>query len=315
LYLFEAAVADAVARAKGTTHSTASLTLDVQDRIAGSLSHDLVRVCGTRSPARCYALFSVQAHIVQIFKPRFQGIRVLEALEACDAKNGFLWRRTQQNLRLTADMPRKVLLGAPGRRSNPRLRNAACAFVMDPNISSLASLAASYDLSPTPALLRVPLVADRLFEVAFDSRLATEAAVLSASSLIAIAATAPTEAGDEPFLSTSDNAVSDAARTALATSTQVAIAVSARICLDNRLVTRPNEPEGKDGPRSRADGLRAASLPWPAARHGVIIFLRTLLESPAWLSSKLRNFAPTLIGLLRAYATCLAAVSVAAYLF
>jgi hypothetical protein len=286
LYLFEAAVADAVARAKGTTHSTASLTLDVQDRIAGSLSHDLVRVCGTRSPARCY------------------GIRVLEALEACDAKNGFLWRRTQQNLRLTADMPRKVLLGAPGRRSNPRLRNAACAFVMDPNISSLASLAASYDLSPTPALLRVPLVADRLFEVAFDSRLATEAAVLSASSLIAIAATAPTEAGDEPFLSTSDNAVSDAARTALATSTQVAIAVSARICLDNRLVTRPNEPEGKDGPRSRADGLRAASLPWPAARHGVIIFLRTLLESPAWLSSKLRNFAPTLIGLLRAYATC-----------
>jgi hypothetical protein len=241
--------------------------------------------------------------------------RVLEALEACDLKDGLLWRRTQQNLRLTTDMSRKVLLGAPGRRSNLRLRDAACAFIMAPNLSSLAGLATAYDLSPTPALLRVPLVADRLFEVAFDPRLATEVTVLTASPLIAIAATASTEAGDEPLLSAFDDVDSDAARTTLAASTQAAIAASARFCLDDRLVTRPNEPYGEDGHRSRADELRAASLPWPAARHGVIIFLRTLLESPTWLSSKLRNFAPTVIGLLRAYATCPETVSVAAYLF
>ena len=139
--------------------------------------------------------------------------------------------------------------------------------------------------------------------------------MLTASPLIAIAATALTEAGDDPLLSASDGATSNDARTALTASTRAAVAASARFCLDDRLVTRPNEPDGEGCPMSRADGLCTASLPWPAARHGVLFFLRTLLGSPTWLSSKLRNFTPTLIGLLRAYATCQAAVSVDAHLF
>ena len=85
--------------------------------------------------------------------------------------------------------------------------------------------------------------------------------MLTASPLIAVAATALTEVGDEPLLSASDSVTSNDARTALAASTQAAVTASARVCLDDRLVTRPNELYGEDGHRSRADELRAASLP------------------------------------------------------
>jgi len=231
-------------------------------------------------------------------------LRVLEALETSDVKDGLLWRRTRQNLRLTANLPRKLLLVAPGRRSNSQLRDAACAFATAPSLLSLAGLAAAYDQSPNPAILRVPLVANRLFDVAFDPQLASEATALTASPLIALAATAPTEAGDDPLLSNFNNAASDDATSDLAASIHAAIATSARICLDDRFVTRPNEPERGKGPGSRADRLRTASLLWPAARHGVLVFLRASLKSPVWLSSKLRSFAPTLIGILRAYAAC-----------
>ena len=266
-------------------------------------------------------------------------LRVLEALETSDVKDGLLWRRTRQNLRLTANLPRKLLLVAPGRRSNSQLRDAACAFATAPSLLSLAGLAAAYDQSPNPAILRVPLVANRLFDVArcsgsqhetncnlscrcnlhlrrcnlhlcrFDPQLASEATALTASPLIALAATAPTEAGDDPLLSNFNNAASDDATSDLAASIHAAIATSARICLDDRFVTRPNEPESRNGPVSRADRLRIASLLWPAARHGVLVFLRASLESPVWLSSKLRSFVPTLMGILRAYAACLVAAS------
>jgi len=286
LHLFEATIIDAVIRTKGAMQDAFSPTQDDHGRVAASLAHDLARMCGSRVPARCYVL------------------RVLEALETSDVKDGLLWRRTRQKIRLTVNLPRKLLLDAPGRRSNSQLRDAACAFATAPSLLSLAGLAAAYDQSPNPAILRVSLVANRLFDVAFNPQLASEATVLTASPLIALAATAPTENGDDPLLSTFNKAAFNDATSNLAASVHAAVLTSARICLDDRFVTRPNEPESRNGPVSRADRLRIASLLWPAARHGVLVFLRASLESPVWLSSKLRSFIPTLMGILRAYAAC-----------
>jgi len=67
--------------------------------------------------------------------------------------------------------------------------------------------------------------------------------VLTASPLIALAATAPTENGDDPLLSTFNKAAFNDATSNLAASVHAAVLTSARICLDDRFVTRPNEPE------------------------------------------------------------------------
>ena len=84
--------------------------------------------------------------------------------------------------------------------------------------------------------------------------------------------------------------------------TAASVLACGRRCLEERLVSHPNELEA-DGSVSRGDALLSLSRHFPAARHGVLVWLKKCLLDPGWLSTRLSRFSPTLISILKVYAT------------
>jgi len=215
-------------------------------------------------------------------------------LEEGDVRDELLWLRAGLEIRPSAGIPERVVIGSCGISLRSNLREAALRFLSKDSSSVLDKLPDSF--SHNPSFLDLPLVADRLFAIAFDPQLAHGVILPVISLMIAVAATRSTGyRRNEPRDDTS-------AITAELACTAASVLACGRRCLEERLVSHPNELEA-DGSVSRGDALLSLSRHFPAARHGVLVWLKKCLLDPGWLSTRLSRFSPTLISILKVYAT------------
>jgi hypothetical protein len=162
----------------------------------------------------------------------------------------------------------------------------------------------AYIMGPRKEILRVPAVLDCLFTVAFNPEIATTVMLHSASVMIAIAATmsAGLGRGGEECCLAPVHSLTPSAIAAEAACTAAAISACGQRCLDERSVSCPTELESESLVLCGGT-LLSLSRSFPAARHGILIWLQSCLTNPTWLSSRFHNFFPTLVGLLKVYAT------------
>lgn len=284
LHLFDAALVDISVRAKISIQGSEVSTLSRHAVTASShVANDIFCVCGSCNEARCYAL--------QFFR----------TLEADDIKDGFFWLSMRQEAGF-ACVPGRFVIGLQQLGLFVHdLVGASVKFVKQLSWVSLKELALAYSTRPCAALLRAPLVADRLFAVAFDSQLASKETIAIASFLIAVAGTVPMTHEENSSLAFCNSHWHEpSAMAADAASTAAAVSLCGQRCIEGRLLSHPNEIEASGF--SRSNSLLILSLPCPAARHGVTFWLKRCLVNPGWLSTRLRQFAPTVITILQAYA-------------
>jgi len=277
LHVFDAALVYISTCAKNAMQLAAPYALDERAIPASVLVIDnLLQPCSMCIEASCYAL--------HFFKMQEEG----------DVRDDLLWLRAGQNIRPSTRIPERVVISSCGVRLRSNLREAAFRFLSNDSPSVLDKLPGSFSHCPT--FLNLPLVADRLFAIAFDPQLAHGEILPVISFMIAVAATSSTDyRRDEPQDDPS-------AITAEVACTAASVLACGRRCLEERLVTHPNELEA-GGSVSRGDALLSQSRRFPAARHGVLVWLKQCLVDPEWLSMRLSRFTPTLICILKVYAT------------
>mmetsp|Transcript_29553 Transcript_29553/g.88892 ORF Transcript_29553/g.88892 Transcript_29553/m.88892 type:complete len:413 (-) Transcript_29553:257-1495(-) len=268
-----------------TLQNAAPWTLDWQaPKIMAAASCNMQRMCGSCVEAQCYAL------------------QFLRTLQAADVQDSFLWFSARHKPGW-ARVPEALLICQPLGPLKHALFRAVLQFLKDTSRSSLDQLASAYRACPCAPLLRAPVVAHRLFSVAFDSRLACEAIIANSSFLISVAATAQILHGEDGlFLA----CVSPWSETPAAAAEAACTAAAVAACVQRCLEERPTNHEFK----ARAtiscwETLLAISLPFPAARHGIASWLKSCLVDPAWLSMRLsgRSSVSNLMCLLKRYAS------------
>jgi hypothetical protein len=199
-----------------------------------------------------------------------------------------------------------VVTRSNGTGLTSHLFTATLRFVTAASLSSLDAFMSAFIMGPCNLLLREPAVIDCLFAVAFDPQLASEMMLPAASVMIAIAATMSTKSGRGRFGGGSLAPVPSLTPSAIAAEaacTAAAISACGRRCLQEGPTSPSTELEGPTSLLERGDALLSLSRSFPAARHGVLIWLQRCLRNPCWLSTKLHHFAAALISLLRVYAT------------
>ena len=259
--------------------------------VSAAVEDDLSRVCGS------------------YVESRWNALAVLKFLKSQDKKDSSLWRYICLDPQLTLGLPKKDLLISEAGLSKD-LCNAASMLVDAASVSSLECFMKAYNAHPCVDVLRTPCVVDRLFSLAsllsvlekiyahspitrFDPRRASEGGVISAATMISIAATTTQKAWNDL------DPLTIAAETAC---TAAAVFACGKRCLDSRLVSHPNELE-LDWNTPRKNVLLYFSLRFPAARHGVFFWLRRSLNDLEWALGELPGFFPTLVEILQAYAT------------
>lgn len=275
LHVFDSILVGISTRAKDAMQKGEPWLLDWQAmEIIATTAYNMQCACGSCVEAQCYAL------------------QYLKTIEAQDAMDWNLWFGTRQDSRW-ASVPERLMLSCqPVRSMMHGLFGVAFQFVKDTSQLSLGQLASAYRMHPCAALLRAPVVAARLFAVTFDPRLASEATINDASFLISEAATARIIQGEDGLCPACMSPWSESsAAVAEAASTAAALAACGRHCLE--------DPNASDTDPDW-DTLLALSSPFPAARHGVIFWLKCCLMDPDWLSM---DCSTALICLLKGYAT------------
>ena len=267
-YLFEAAVMDSAVRAarpnRGRAPSIEALVTDV------------LRCCGSRIEARCYAN------------------RIIETLEcATIAWHGVLWRSMRQDRRILAISPLCQLVRS--HTKNPhlqRLRDSVLCLTRCPTAASLEATRDAYIATPCVTFLRAPEVTAALFRLAFDPALATSHTITLAADLVSAVATAPSEADGGSAVPAARESLMRATHTA----TAAVISAAARACLAETLAARATY----NGPGMTGDVFLSAACGCAAARHGILIWIAKMLVNPTWLRARLRTFASSLFVILRA---------------
>lgn len=262
-YLFEVALVDAIVRAaRPNDHRASSVE---------RLVLDVLRCCGSRLEAQCYAN------------------SVLETLDfAIGGKDNLLWRYVRQDKRLVTNPPLLRLMNIP--RQIPLaqvLRDLVLSLARHPTVTTLNVVRAAYHATPYVAFLRVPKVAAALFQLAFDPVLAIPNSINGAADLIAAVATVPPKAGDNfGFTATDEDCIS-----ATYAATAACVSAAAHACLSEAL--------SANGQQSTGELLLSATSGCAAARHGILVWIAKIVEDPTWMRTRPRSFASLTFGILR----------------